>query len=116
MGVALGEGGVVEVDERLATNVSGIWAAGDIRGDPAFTYTAYDDFKVLESQLLGDGSRKCRRIIPYAMFTDPELGRVGMTETDTRKSGHKIKVGRHAMADSGKPAKLGKRMASSRSL
>lgn len=108
IGVRLGKDGVVEVDERLATNIPGVWAAGDIRGGPAFTHTAYNDFKVLESQLLGDGSRKRGRIIPFAMFTDPELGRVGMTEKDAREAGHPIKVGRHAMADSGKAREIAK--------
>jgi pyruvate/2-oxoglutarate dehydrogenase complex dihydrolipoamide dehydrogenase (E3) component len=108
VGVRVGKGGIIEVDGRLSTNVPGIWAAGDIRGGPAFTHTAYDDFKVLASQLLGDGSRKRGKIIPYAMFTDPELGRVGLTEREARNADLEIKVGRHAMVDSGKARELGK--------
>jgi pyruvate/2-oxoglutarate dehydrogenase complex dihydrolipoamide dehydrogenase (E3) component len=84
VGIEPAEGGTVQVDHRLRTPVAGIWAAGDIRGGPAFTHTAYDDFRVLQSQFLGDGSHTTRRIVPYAMFTDPELGRVGLSEAEAR--------------------------------
>jgi pyruvate/2-oxoglutarate dehydrogenase complex dihydrolipoamide dehydrogenase (E3) component len=88
--------------------IPGLWAAGDIRGGPAFTHTAYDDFRVLCSQLLGDGSDDRCRIVPYAIFTEPELGRVGMSEDEARKAGRQVRVGRHAMTDSGKARELGK--------
>lgn len=84
--------GIVEADERLSTNVPGIWVAGDIRGGPMFTHTAWDDYRVLHSQLAGDGSRTTERVVPYAIFTDPEVGRVGMNETEARRSGKAIKV------------------------
>jgi pyruvate/2-oxoglutarate dehydrogenase complex dihydrolipoamide dehydrogenase (E3) component len=100
--------GIVEVDETLATNVSGIWAVGDIRGGPAFTHTAYDDFRVLQSQFVGDGKDTRCRIVPYAMFTTPELGRVGLSETEARNSGKRIKIGKRGMTESGKARELGK--------
>ena len=85
-------GGIIEVDERLATPVDGIWAAGDIRGGPMFTHTSWDDHRILLSQMAGDGSRTTDRIVPYAIFTDPELGRVGMTEREAREAGYEVEV------------------------
>ena len=80
LGVECDPHGYLKVDQRLATNVPGIWAAGDIRGGPLFTHTSWDDYRILLSQMAGDGSRTTNRIVPYAVFTDPELGRVGLTE------------------------------------
>ena len=102
------EHGIIKVDERLRTSQDGLWAAGDIRGGPAFTHTAYDDFRVLRSQFLGDGSDTRCRIVPYAMFTDPELGRVEVNESEARKAGKQFKVGLQRMTDSGKARELGK--------
>jgi pyruvate/2-oxoglutarate dehydrogenase complex dihydrolipoamide dehydrogenase (E3) component len=84
--------GIIEVDERLATPVEGIWAAGDIRGGPMFTHTSWDDHRILLSQMAGDGSRTTDRVVPYAIFTDPELGRVGMTEREAREAGYEVEV------------------------
>jgi len=84
--------GIIEVDERLATPVEGIWAAGDIRGGPMFTHTSWDDHRVLMSQMAGDGSYTTERVVPYAIFTDPELGRVGMTEREAREAGYEVEV------------------------
>jgi pyruvate/2-oxoglutarate dehydrogenase complex dihydrolipoamide dehydrogenase (E3) component len=107
IGVEVSDDGIVEVNERLATNVKGIWAAGDVRGGPMFTHTSWDDYRVLMSQLIGDGSHTTDRVVPYAIFTDPELGRVGITERDARKSGKKIKVGRYEMKKNGKAREQG---------
>jgi pyruvate/2-oxoglutarate dehydrogenase complex dihydrolipoamide dehydrogenase (E3) component len=107
VGVKLDERGIVETDGHLATNVEGIWAAGDIRGGFQFTHTAWDDYRIIESQIIGDGSRTTRRIVPYAMFTDPELGRVGMTESEALQSGKKIKISRYAMEKNGKAREIG---------
>jgi len=87
--------------------VRGLWAAGDIRGGPMFTHTAWDDFRILESQMQGDGSRTTRRIVPYAVYTDPELGRVGMTEREAIQARKKIRVGRFPMRANGKALELG---------
>ena len=95
------------MDKRLASNVPGIWAAGDIRGGPAFTHTSWDDYRILESQMIGNGSRTTDRIVPYAMFVDPELGRVGITEKEARAQGHKIRVSRFEMAWNGKAREIG---------
>jgi pyruvate/2-oxoglutarate dehydrogenase complex dihydrolipoamide dehydrogenase (E3) component len=84
--------GIIQVDERLATSTEGIWAAGDIRGGPMFTHTSWDDHRILLSQMAGDGSHTTERIVPYAIFTDPELGRVGMTEREAREAGYEVEV------------------------
>ncbi len=107
IGVQLNDNGEVEVDERLATNVPGVWVAGDARGGAMFTHTAWDDHRVLELQLARDGKRTTRRIVPYAMFTDPQLGRVGVTEREARTTHEQIRVGRFAMRDSSKAIEIG---------
>jgi pyruvate/2-oxoglutarate dehydrogenase complex dihydrolipoamide dehydrogenase (E3) component len=100
--------GIVETDERLATGIEGIWAAGDIRGGPMFTHTSWDDYRVLFSQMAGDRSRTTRRVVPYAIFTDPELGRVGMTEREARGAGYDVEVMRFDMEkERGKAKEIG---------
>ena len=99
--------GVIGVDKHLATSVEGIWAAGDIRGGPMFTHTAYDDFRVLASQMSGDGSHTTDRVVPYAIFTDPELGRAGMTEREARDAGYDVDVKTFEMKNDGKAQELG---------
>ena len=106
VGVRTSREGFVEVNERLATSVDGVYAAGDIRGGPMFTHTSWDDYRILESQLSGDGSRTTRRVVPYAVYTDPELGRVGMSEREAKESGTRYKVGRFEMRDNGKAREL----------
>lgn len=102
VGVELKEHGVVKVDEALRTTAKDIFAVGDIRGGPQFTHTSYDDYRVMKSQLLGDGSRTTAgRVVPYAVFTDPALGRVGMTETEARASGRPLKIGHYDLIHSG---------------
>jgi pyruvate/2-oxoglutarate dehydrogenase complex dihydrolipoamide dehydrogenase (E3) component len=107
VGVETTPHGFVKVDKRLATNVPGVWAAGDIRGGPLFTHTSWDDYRILLSQMSGDGSRTTDRIVPYAMFTDPELGRVGLTEHDARQKGLKFRVSRFEMKRNGKAREIG---------
>ena len=99
--------GIVEADERLKTSVEGIWVGGDIRGGPQFTHTSYDDNRVLLSQMTGDGSHTTNRVVPYAIFTDPELGRVGMTEREAREAGYEVEAMRYEVANNGKAAEIG---------
>ena len=101
------EKGIVEGDERLKTGVEGVWVAGDIRGGPMFTHTSYDDFKVILSQMAGDGSHTTDRVVPYAIFTDPELGRAGMTEREARDAGYDVEVMRFEMTKDGKATEMG---------
>jgi len=100
--------GFVQTDERLSTDVEGIWVGGDIRGGYMFTHTSYDDHRVLLSQMAGDGKRTTDRVVPYGIFTDPELGRVGMTEREAREAGHEVEVHRLDMqGEKGKAFELG---------
>lgn len=91
--------GYIEVNDRLETSVEGIWALGDVKGGPAFTHISYDDHLVIYDNLIESENRSIDgRIVPYALFTDPELGRVGMTEQQAVDAGYTIKVGRIPMS------------------
>jgi pyruvate/2-oxoglutarate dehydrogenase complex dihydrolipoamide dehydrogenase (E3) component len=99
-GVKVDARGYIEVDDELRTNVPGIWALGDCNGRGAFTHTAYNDYEIVAANLLdGDRRRVSDRIAAYALYTDPPLGRVGMTEAAVLKSGRRALVGRIAMED-----------------
>lgn len=79
VGLRLNDHGHIEVDEYLETSVPGVYAMGDVKGGPAFTHLSYDDYRVLKANLLGPGKVSTRdRIVPYTMFIDPQLGRVGV--------------------------------------
>jgi len=92
-GVSVDGHGFITVDDQLRTNVKGIWALGDCNGRGAFTHTSYNDFEILAANLLdGDDRKVSSRIPAYALYIDPPLGRVGMTEREARKSGRKILV------------------------
>jgi pyruvate/2-oxoglutarate dehydrogenase complex dihydrolipoamide dehydrogenase (E3) component len=106
IGLAPRPDGTIETTKRLATKVQGVWAAGDIRGGPMFTHTAWDDHRILLSQFAGDGSRTTDRIVPYAIYTDPQLGRVGMTEAEAKKAGRRVRVGRFEMRHNGKAREI----------
>ncbi len=81
------------MNERLETAVPGIYAVGDIKGGPAFTHISYDDYRILAANLLEGGSRSTKdRAVPYTVFTDPELGRIGMTEAEARQAGRTVRV------------------------
>jgi pyruvate/2-oxoglutarate dehydrogenase complex dihydrolipoamide dehydrogenase (E3) component len=77
--------GYINVNERLETSVSGVYALGDVKGGPAFTHISYDDFRIIRANLLEKKARTTRnRLIPYVVFSDPQLGRVGLTEVEAR--------------------------------
>ena len=87
-GVEVDEDGFVKVDEWLETSVGGVYGIGDVKGGPEFTHISYDDFRVLKANLIDGRSRSIKgRPVPYTMFLDPELGRIGMTEAQARKTG-----------------------------
>jgi pyruvate/2-oxoglutarate dehydrogenase complex dihydrolipoamide dehydrogenase (E3) component len=98
-GVETDHAGFIKVDEELRTNVSGIWALGDCNGKGAFTHTAYDDYEIVAANLFeGDARRRVSDRIPcYALFVDPPLGRVGLTERDALAQGHAIRIGSRPM-------------------
>lgn len=90
-GVETDSDGYIRVNERLETRVAGVYAAGDVKGGPAFTHIAYDDARVLKANLLGDGKASTAdRPVPYTVFTDPQLGRIGLTETEALQSGRRV--------------------------
>ena len=90
-GVATDDRGYIQVDDGLCTNVPGIWALGDCNGRGAFTHTAYNDFEIVAANLLdGDTRRAGDRILGYALYIDPPLGRVGLTDAQARASGRKL--------------------------
>lgn len=85
--------GFISVNERLETSVPGIYAAGDIKGGPAFTHISYDDFRILKTNLLEKGHlTQTGRLVPYVLFTDPQLGRIGLSEGEARTSGLNFRV------------------------
>lgn len=85
--------GHIVVDEQFRTNVPGVYAIGDVTGGPAFTHISYDDYRILKTNLIDGGSASSAgRLVPYTVFIDPQLGRVGMTEREARDAGRKIKV------------------------
>jgi pyruvate/2-oxoglutarate dehydrogenase complex dihydrolipoamide dehydrogenase (E3) component len=92
--------GYITVDDELRTNIPGIWALGDCNGRGAFTHTAWNDYEIVAANLLdGEHRRVSDRIAAYALYTDPPLGRAGMTEAEVRKSGRRVLVGKVAMED-----------------
>jgi pyruvate/2-oxoglutarate dehydrogenase complex dihydrolipoamide dehydrogenase (E3) component len=92
-GVELDEKGFIKVNEKLETNVPGIYALGDVNGGPAFTHIAYNDYTIVYRNLVeGTKYNTKDRPLPYCMFTDPQLGRVGLTEKQAREQGYDIKV------------------------
>ncbi|MDA1103425.1 MAG: mercuric reductase [Gemmatimonadetes bacterium] len=98
-GIAVGERGEILVDDRCQTNVPGVWALGDVTGAPPFTHTAYDDYRIIANNVLegGDASRN-GRILSYAVFIDPQLGRVGLSERDAEAAGLNYRVAKLPMS------------------
>ena len=97
-GVHMDARGYITVDDTLATNVPGIWGLGDCNGRGAFTHTAYNDYEIVAANLLDKGDRKLSDRIPaYALYIDPPLGRVGMTEAEARASGRPLLVSTRPM-------------------
>ncbi len=107
IGLSTDPHGFMVVDERLATGVPCVWAAGDIRGGPQFTHTSWDDHRILLDQMTGAGGRTTKRVVPYAIFTDPELGRVGMTEREAHEQGRAFDVHRFDLAGNGRARESG---------
>ena len=94
-GVDTNQFGYIEVDDTLRTDVTGIWAIGDVNGRGAFTHTSYNDYEIVAANLFDNDARKVSdRILCYGLFIDPPLGRIGMTESEVRDSGRRALVGR----------------------
>ena len=107
-GIAVDERGYIKVADDLSTNIPGIWALGDCNGKGAFTHTAYNDFEIVAANLLeGEDRRVSDRLPGYALYIDPPLGRVGMTETQARRKGRNILVGTRPMSRVGRAIEKG---------
>jgi pyruvate/2-oxoglutarate dehydrogenase complex dihydrolipoamide dehydrogenase (E3) component len=107
-GVEMDEKGYVKVNERLETNVPGIYAIGDIKAGPAFTHISYDDFRIIQANLLQNGNATVDgRLVPYTIFMDPQLGRVGLTEKEARAQCRSIRVAKLPMANVAKAIQFG---------
>jgi pyruvate/2-oxoglutarate dehydrogenase complex dihydrolipoamide dehydrogenase (E3) component len=97
-GIATDQKGFIRANAKLETNVEGIYVLGDIKGGPAFTHISYDDFRILRTNLIEKGSASTEgRLVPYTVFIDPQLGRVGLTETEALAQNKKIRVARMPM-------------------
>ncbi|MBB5161457.1 FAD-containing oxidoreductase [Mycobacterium sp. AZCC_0083] len=107
-GVETDARGFVTVDDQLQTSVEHIWAMGDCNGKGAFTHTSYNDFEIVAANLLDDDPRRVSdRVTTYALYTDPPLGRAGMTVDEVRKSGRKALVGKRPMTRVGRAVEKG---------
>jgi pyruvate/2-oxoglutarate dehydrogenase complex dihydrolipoamide dehydrogenase (E3) component len=107
-GIAVDKRGYIVVDDTLETDVAGVWAMGDCNGRGAFTHTAYNDFEIVAANLLDGEVRKVsQRLVGYALYTDPPLGRVGMSETQARASGRNVLVSKRPMTRVGRAVEKG---------
>jgi pyruvate/2-oxoglutarate dehydrogenase complex dihydrolipoamide dehydrogenase (E3) component len=98
-GMRLNDRGFIDVDEYLETSVPGVYAMGDVTGGPAFTHSSYDDYRILHTNLIKHEKASTHdRIVPYAVFIDPQLGRAGMTEREAREQGRAIRVAKLPMS------------------
>ena len=97
-GIESNSRGMINVDDRLCTNVPGVWAMGDVNGRGAFTHTSYNDYEIIAANLFDNDPRSVSdRILCYGLFIDPPLGRVGMTEAEVRASGRRALIGKRMM-------------------
>jgi len=97
-GIETDQAGFIRHNGKLETNVPGVWVLGDVKGGPAFTHVSYDDYVVITDNLVNGKARTIdNRIVPYALYTDPELGRVGLSEHEARAKGYRLKIGRLPM-------------------
>lgn len=97
-GIALDDRGFVTVDDRLQTTMPGVWAMGECAGSPMFTHAAHDDFRIVRDNLAGKPRSTRGRLVPFCVFTDPQLARVGLDETTAQRQGIAVRVARLPMS------------------
>jgi pyruvate/2-oxoglutarate dehydrogenase complex dihydrolipoamide dehydrogenase (E3) component len=98
LGVERDSRGYIKVNDRLETTAQNVWALGDCAGSPQFTHAAYDDFRIVRDNLNGGNRSTRNRLVPSCMFTDPELARVGLNESDAKRLGVEYRVAKMPMA------------------
>jgi pyruvate/2-oxoglutarate dehydrogenase complex dihydrolipoamide dehydrogenase (E3) component len=97
-GIVANDKGFIRVNDKLETNVPNIFALGDIKGGPAFTHISYDDFRILRTNIINKGNASiANRMVPYTVFIDPQLGRIGLTEAQAKAQGRDIRVAKMPM-------------------
>jgi pyruvate/2-oxoglutarate dehydrogenase complex dihydrolipoamide dehydrogenase (E3) component len=107
-GVEMDERGFIRVDERLETNVPGVYALGDVNGGPAFTHVSHHDNQILRENLLHNAGRTTAgRLVPFTLFTDPQFGRVGLTEKESRAQGRSVRIARLPMIGVARAVEIG---------
>jgi pyruvate/2-oxoglutarate dehydrogenase complex dihydrolipoamide dehydrogenase (E3) component len=91
--------GFIKVNSKLETSAPGVYALGDIKGGPAFTHISYDDYRILRTNIIEKGNATTEgRLVPYTVFIDPQLGRIGLSESEARKQNRKIRVAKMPMS------------------
>jgi pyruvate/2-oxoglutarate dehydrogenase complex dihydrolipoamide dehydrogenase (E3) component len=107
-GVETDAHGFIKVDERLRTTAPGVWALGDVKGGPEFTHISYDDYRIVRTNVIEGGDATITdRLVPYTVFIDPQLGRVGMTETEARTKGLDVRVAKIPMTHVARAIEVG---------
>ena len=107
-GIETDDRGFVKVNDRLETNVPGVYALGDVNGGPQFTHISYDDFRIIRANLLEDGATTTKdRLVPNTVFIDPQLGRIGLTESDAKARGLNIRVAKLPMTSVARAIEMG---------
>jgi pyruvate/2-oxoglutarate dehydrogenase complex dihydrolipoamide dehydrogenase (E3) component len=97
-GIEADQRGFIRVNERLETNVPGVYALGDVKGGPAFTHISYDDFRIIKVNLIDGGNRTTTdRLVPYTVYIDPQLGRIGLSEVEASAEGRRVRVAKMPM-------------------
>jgi pyruvate/2-oxoglutarate dehydrogenase complex dihydrolipoamide dehydrogenase (E3) component len=110
-GIVTDERGYITVNDKLETGVPGVYAVGDVNGGPAFTHISYDDYRLLKTNLLdSDGGNRtvAGRLLPYCVFIDPQLGRVGLSEREARALGKKVRIARLPMTSVARAMETGR--------
>lgn len=103
-GVEVDDKGYIKVDEKLQTTTDNIFALGDVKGGPAFTHIAHDDYRIVIDHEFGEGKRSTEdRLVPFTLYTEPQLGRVGLTEEAAIEKGYEVKIGKLEMRQQGRP-------------
>jgi pyruvate/2-oxoglutarate dehydrogenase complex dihydrolipoamide dehydrogenase (E3) component len=98
-GIATDDQGFIKVNSKLETNIAGVYALGDINGGPAFTHISYDDFRILRTNIIDIGNASTDgRLVPYTVFIDPQLGRIGLNESEAREQNKKFRIAKMPMS------------------